>query len=96
VGFSSAGKDTAGNPLYVGGIQGAIERNVVRYFYAIQSHIEMVKYPKSEQFDRRIQRWYDLTDRHRKQLYELSREEYLDNKKKEYQNQLILQRKFTG
>lgn len=96
IGFSVVGTDDAGKPEYVGGTKGAIERNVVRYFYAIQTHVEMAKYPADQRFEKSIERWYELTDRHKKQLFELKKEEYVSNKRKEYQNQLMLQKKLDG
>lgn len=96
IGFSVVGKDDDGKPVYVGGIKGAIERNVVRYFYAIRAYIDVLRYPKEQQFEKRLNRWFDLTDRHKKQLFELEKEEYLSNKRLEYKNQLLLQKKLSG
>ncbi|MDP2157647.1 MAG: hypothetical protein Q8K68_08075, partial [Nitrospirota bacterium] len=52
VGFSTTGTDDHGKPVYVGGIKGAIERNVVRYYCAILSHLDGLKYPREQQFER--------------------------------------------
>jgi hypothetical protein len=37
-------------------------------------------------------KWYDLTSRYRKQLFDLDKEDYLTFKTKEHKNQAILQR----
>ncbi|MEW5746015.1 MAG: hypothetical protein AB1805_11340 [Nitrospirota bacterium] len=92
VGFSVTGADREGNPVYAAGVKGAIERNAVRYYYAILSYLDTLKAPEDQQFEKRIERWYDLTDRHKRQLHELERSDYLLNKRQEYKNQLILQR----
>ncbi len=90
IGFSTAGTDDHGSPVYVGGIKGAIERNVVRYYSAILSYLDALRYPADQQFERRINRWYDLTDRYKKQLHELDKEQYLANKRLELKNQIML------
>ena len=37
VGFTVIGTDRKGNPVYIGGPRGSIERNAVRYYFAIRS-----------------------------------------------------------
>jgi len=45
----------------------------------------------------RISKWYDLKTRHRKQLFDLDKKDYLTFKTKEHKNQVILQRRIgTG
>jgi len=96
VGFTMVNTDGQGNPVYVGSIRGMIERNVVRYYRAIQAYLDTHEFPQHERFTQRISQWYDLTDLHRKQLYEMNKEEYLECKRREHENQLILQRELTG
>jgi hypothetical protein len=40
----------------------------------------------------RTSEWYDLTNRYRKQLFEMDKKDYLTFKTKEHMNQLTLQR----
>jgi hypothetical protein len=97
VGFTVTGKDRNGNPVYIGGPRGAIERNAVRYYFAIQSFMDTLCYPEKSRFNQRISGWYDLTSRYRKQLFEMEKQDYLTFKTKERNNQLLLQRKIgTG
>jgi hypothetical protein len=96
IGFSTVATDDHGQPVYVGGIKGAIERNVVRYYCAILSYLDSLKFPADQQFEKRINRWYDLTDRHKKQLHELEKDKYLINKRLEQKNQITLQNKISG
>ncbi len=96
IGFSTVSTDDRGNPVYVGGIKGAIERNVVRYYCAILSYLDGLKYPREQQFEKRISRWFDLTDQHKRQLHELEKDKYISNKRLEQKNQIILQRKVGG
>ena len=91
VGFTVTGTDGQGQPILVGGARGAIERNVVRYYFAIQSFLDTLNAPADRRFATRINDWYELTNRYPKQLFELEREDYLVFKTREHQNQLLLQ-----
>jgi len=91
-GFTVTGKDRKGNPVYIGGPRGAIERNAVRYYFAIQSFMNSLHYPEKSRLSMTISQWYDLTTRYRKQLFDLEKKDYLTFKTKEHQNQVLLQR----
>jgi hypothetical protein len=93
VGFSVIHFDGEGNAVHVGGTRGAMERNAVRYYLALQAYMDTIQFPEGVRFQRRLSRWYDLTDQHRRQLFEMSKEEYLTNKKKERESLLLLQGK---
>ncbi len=92
IGFTVTGTDRNGKPVYIRGPRGAIERNSVRYYFAIQSFINTLHYPEKSRFNMRISEWYDLTTRYRKQLFDLDKKDYLTFKTKEHMNQVILQR----
>jgi hypothetical protein len=92
VGFTVTGTDSSGNPVYIGGPRGAVERNAVRYYFAIQSFMNTLGSPEESRFSMRISEWYDLTSRYRKQLFELDKEDYLRFKTTEHKNQVTLQR----
>lgn len=97
VGFTVTGKDRNGKPVYIGGPRGAIERNAVRYYFAIQAFMDTLCYPEKSRFTQRLSVWYDLTSRYRKQLFEMDKQNYLTFKTKERTNQLLLQRELgTG
>lgn len=92
VGFSTVpGK--GGRPVYIGGVRGAVERNTVRYYLALQTYLDTLNIQEGQRFEQRISRWYDLTARYPRQLKEVEKPEYLDNKRREHTNQLILQKK---
>jgi hypothetical protein len=96
-GFTVTGKDNNGKPVYIGGPRGSIERNAVRYYFAIQTFMNASRYPEENRFSMRISEWYDLTGRYRKQLFELDKQDYLTSKTKEHKNQVTLQRRIgTG
>lgn len=90
-GFSIVGADSKGNPVYVKGVRGALERNAVRYYLALLAYLDTRSFPAGERFDRRINEWFDLTTRYPLQLYEMDKEEYLSIKRREHDNQLRLQ-----
>lgn len=94
-GFTVTGTDSSGNPVYVNGPRGAIERNAVRHYFAIQSFMDTFHYPEENRFSMRISKWYDLTDLFRKQLFEMEKADYLSFKTEEHNNQLMLQRRVS-
>jgi hypothetical protein len=93
VGFTVTGTDGSGNPVYIGGPRGALERSAVRYYLAIQTFMNTLHYPEENRFNMRISQWHDLTTRFRKQLYDLERKDYLTFKTAEHDNQVTLQRR---
>lgn len=92
VGFSVVGEDGSGDPIYVDGLPGLVERNAVRYQLAIEAYLDTSSAPEEQRFERRISRWYDLTRPHRRQLFEIDKHEYIANKRREHSDQLRLQR----
>ena len=92
IGFSSVDVDSDGLPRYVEGVRGAIERNTMRYYLALQAVLETRDIPANDRFEASIRRWYDLTDRYHPQLYEMNRAEYLKTKRREHINQMRLQK----
>ena len=92
VGFTVTGTDRNGNPDYIGGPRGALERSAVRYYFAIQSFMNTLHYPEENRFSMRISEWHDRTTRFRKQLFDLDKTEYISFKTAEHKNQMALQR----
>ncbi len=88
IGFTVIGTDQAGDPIHVGGLRGVIERNTVRFYLAMQAFTE---YPEADELKARLERWFELTDQHPEQLRELDRETYLDQKRREHENQTARQ-----
>lgn len=79
VGFTATGKDAAGDPVYVGGVRGVVERNTMRYYLAIDAYMDAPK-----QLPQRLAAWFDSTERYARQLHEVEREDYLTMKRNEY------------
>lgn len=92
VGFSVIGTDRNSKPIYIGGPRGAVERTAVRFYFAIQSFMNTLRYPEESCFSMKISEWYALTSRYGKQLLDIDKKDYLTFKTKERKNQIILQR----
>lgn len=83
VGFTITDYDDSNNPVYVKGLQGIVERNSMRYFIAISSFLD-TSYLNREQWDNRVQHWYQLAKRFERQFMEIREKEYIETKRKEY------------
>lgn len=89
VGFTVVGTSAAGAPIYVSGRIGAVERNVMGFYLALQTLLEGALQPEAERFEWRLRRWYALCDRYRRQLHEIEEKEYLDMKRRERAEQMV-------
>lgn len=83
VGFTIVGRDSRGQPRYVGGIQGIAERNTMRYFLAVESYLDTLPAPDDQRLERRLRDWFLATERYARQLHELEMDEYLSMKRRE-------------
>ena len=90
VGFSVAGKDASGQPIYTGGVRGVVERNAMRYYLAIDAYLDSLSAPPAQQVDRRIQTWFNATERYPRQLREMDRPTYVAMKRNEVERQQAL------
>lgn len=91
VGFTVIGKQPNGQPVYIKGVRGLVERNTMRYFLAIDAYLAALAVPPGEQLERRMQLWYDSNEQYARQLHEAERGDYMEMKRKEYQGQQIVQ-----
>ena len=92
IGFSIKGYSDTHEPVYVDGEDGVIERNAMRYYLAILAMLTPVEKSEKSQFIKRAEYWFDQTQKYKKQLYELSKNEYIAAKQQEYENQIALQK----
>ena len=86
VGFSSEANED-GEPTRVGGLRGAMERNTMRYYLAIDAYLQSLSAPEKDRLETRLRDWFRSTERYSLQLHEISQKEYLSMKRKEYQRQ---------
>jgi hypothetical protein len=69
------------------GVRGAVERNAMRYYLAIDAYLDTMSTPAAQRVDRRIERWFAATERYPKQLHEMDRDTYVSMKREEYGRQ---------
>ena len=92
VGFTVTGKRPDGQPDYIGGVRGVVERNTMRYYLAIDAYLSALGVPPAEQLDTRLKNWYAATERYPRQLYEIDRSAYISMKQREVLRQQTAQR----
>jgi hypothetical protein len=89
-GFTVEGHGADGEPHYVGGVRGMIERNVMWFYLALETHLDTRALAEDERLLARLRRWFALTERYPRQLLELDRQTYLEQKQREYARQQAL------
>ena len=89
VGFTATGTPAGGQPRYVGGTRGIVERNTMRYFLAIDAFLGAVSVPPQAQLEKRLRDWFSASERYARQLHEMERGEYLDMKRREHLRQQV-------
>jgi len=87
IGFTVAGRDANGQPVYTGGMRGAIERNVMRYYLAIDAYMASLGAPPNQRLEQRIQAWFNGTEHYPRQLHEMDRSTYVAMKRDEHVRQ---------
>jgi hypothetical protein len=91
VGFTVLDSGPDGRPAYVHGLVGAIERSIMRYFLAIQTHLDVRDTAAGDREQQRLAHWFALTERYPLQLYEMERASYIELKQREREQQRQLQ-----
>jgi len=85
IGFTRV-KDENGEYVFIKGIEGIIERNVMRYYLALLTYLDTNHdFPMTES-------WFDATEQFSKQLHEVEKTDYLDAKKMEFLQQTRMQK----
>lgn len=80
VGFSVVDRLPDGDPVYVDGVRGVIERNTMRYYLAVEAYLGALDEPPGERLEKRLHDWHAAIERY-PQLRELERDEYLKLKR---------------
>lgn len=83
VGFTAERRQPDGTPVLVGGLRGALERNVMRYYLAIDAYLDAQSAPPEERLEDRLREWFESTERYALQLHELDEDAYLEMKRRE-------------
>lgn len=87
VGFTHAEPKPGLPSSPIGGVRGAVERNTMRYYLAIDAYLGALSVAPAEQLEKRLQNWFNATERYARQLHELERGAYLEMKRSEYLRQ---------
>ncbi len=83
VGFTVTGRQRDGQPDYIRGVRGMVERNTMRYYLAIEAYLGALAAPAPKRFELRLESWFDAIERYPRQLHEMERGAYLDMKRSE-------------
>ncbi|MBD3609110.1 MAG: hypothetical protein HUJ30_01020 [Gammaproteobacteria bacterium] len=82
------GHDDNGEPIYIKGIKGVIERNIMRYYFVL-----LVEFDKHNvHYEQKLENWFAYTERYHRQLYEYEKTVFMQAKLKERENQFKLQK----
>jgi len=84
VGFTVVGKHSDGQLLHIGGMRGLVERNTMRYYLAIDAFLGALSVPPQARLEASLRAWFAAIERYPRQLHELTQNEYLDMKRREY------------
>jgi hypothetical protein len=85
VGFTVIDHDADGRPVYVRDFRGALERNAMRYYLAIEAYLDSLSAPPQQRPERRLRAWYAAAERYPLQLHEESG--FLERKRREMREQ---------
>ena len=87
VGFTSTGTSVDGRAQLVGGMRGLTERNIMRYYLAIEAYLGSLRMVPAHQLEARLNGWYTAIESFPRQLNDVSRSDYLAMKRSEAQRQ---------
>jgi hypothetical protein len=83
VGFTVVGRRADGRPVYVDGLRGVVERNALRYHYAVEAVLGASTLPPAPQAEQRLRTWWALVEPHPRQLHEMGRDDDVAMKRRE-------------
>ena len=91
LGFTVTRRQSNGQPEYIRGMRGLVERNAMRYYLAIDAYLGAYSATPAQQLQKRLQSWFTATEQYPRQLHEMERTAYIDMKQSEYSRQRTLQ-----
>jgi hypothetical protein len=87
VGFTRLDASRSDDDAFVGGMRGVVERNTMRYYLAIDAYLDSLAAPPQQRLERRLQAWFEATEKYPRQLHEVERDAYLRMKRGEVERQ---------
>jgi hypothetical protein len=82
-GFSVVERLPDGRPVYVDGVRGVVERSAMRYYLAVEAHLESLGAPPGKRLEARTRRWYAETTRYPQLREAVGADEYVQMKRRE-------------
>ena len=80
-GFTVIGKTPHGEPEYIRGLRGLMERNAMRYFLALDAYLAGLGTPPPERAEKRLNHWFEQIEQYPAQLREVDLATYLELKR---------------
>ena len=74
-------------PRLVRGVRGALERNTMRYYLALDAYLHALGSPAEQRFEQSLERWFADTERFARQLREVQHDDYISMKRGQYLRQ---------
>ncbi len=87
VGFTRVPDARSYAPQLVRGIRGVLERNTMRYYLAFDAYLHALAVPPAQRFDASLERWFADTERFAHQLREVTHDDYVAMKRRQYLRQ---------
>jgi len=87
VGFTVIDADQKRPAHLVEGVRGAVERNTMRYYLAIDAYLHSLGSPAPQRFEESVERWFATTERFAQQLHEVEHDDYIAMKRRQYLRQ---------
>ena len=81
VGFTVMDRTRDGQPVYVGGVRGMVERNTMRYYLALEAYLDTLDAPLARRMEEQLLAFHAGLERYPRQLHELELGEYLHIKR---------------
>jgi hypothetical protein len=82
VGFTVVGTAEDGGPEYIGGLRGAVERNAMRLYLAIDAYLDVLDEAGERRRERSLRAWLDAISRYPRQLAEADPVAYFEAKRR--------------
>lgn len=90
VGFSVVGRDN-GEPEYVDGLRGAVERNAMRLYLAIDSRLATADVPPDQRHEASLRRWLEAIAEYPRQLAEDEPDAYFAAKSERFSERQLVE-----
>ncbi len=91
VGFTRVDGERGGEPRFIGGMRGVVERNTMRYYLAVEAYLGALSAPPAVRVEKSLRDWFLASERFPRQLHEMEQGDYLAMKRKEYSRQRAAQ-----